>query len=144
MAMGLAFVYWLARIGFDNPVGPPMKAAALALFMINVPYVLHRALARRGTTHPWPASYSFIWIVTATLVISLGRLVPLTGLNPFPFLAGAGGIAFLVALAGYWRSNSLLPTPSYAPLLRREQQRAADGATRWLRTRAKTWAGEAR
>jgi hypothetical protein len=52
--------------------------------------------------------------------------------------------AFLVALAGYWRSNSLLPTPSYAPLLRREQQRAADGATRWLRTRAQTWAADAR
>jgi Ser/Thr protein kinase RdoA (MazF antagonist) len=52
--------------------------------------------------------------------------------------------AFLVALAGYWRSNSLLPGPSYAPLLRREQQLAADGATRWLRTRAESWAGEAR
>jgi hypothetical protein len=51
--------------------------------------------------------------------------------------------AFLVALAGYWRSNSLLPAPSYAPLLRREQQLAADGATRWLRARAKGWADEA-
>jgi aminoglycoside phosphotransferase len=51
--------------------------------------------------------------------------------------------AFLVALAGYWRSNSLLPAPSYAPLLRREQQLAADGAIRWLRTRAKAWTGEA-
>jgi hypothetical protein len=47
--------------------------------------------------------------------------------------------AFLIALAGYWRTNSLLPVPSYAPLLRREQQRAADGAIRWLRTRASSW-----
>jgi hypothetical protein len=43
--------------------------------------------------------------------------------------------AFLVALAGYWRSCSLLPAPSYAPMLRGEQQLAADGATRWLRKR---------
>jgi hypothetical protein len=50
--------------------------------------------------------------------------------------------AFLVALAGYWRSNSLLPAPSYAPLLRLEQQLAANGATRWLRTRAGSWAEE--
>ena len=43
--------------------------------------------------------------------------------------------AFLAALAGYWRINSLLPPPSYAPQLRTEQRLAADGAVRWLRTR---------
>ncbi|MGK5113657.1 hypothetical protein [Geodermatophilus sp. CPCC 205506] len=43
--------------------------------------------------------------------------------------------AFLVALAGYWRSNSLRPAPYYAPSLRMEQRLAADGAMRWLRTR---------
>jgi hypothetical protein len=43
--------------------------------------------------------------------------------------------AFLVALAGYWRTSSLLPPLAYAPLLRREQQLAADGAIRWLRAR---------
>ncbi|MEX5717786.1 hypothetical protein [Geodermatophilus maliterrae] len=47
--------------------------------------------------------------------------------------------AFLTALAGYWRAGSLLPAPSYAPLLRREQQLAADGAVRWLRARASGW-----
>ena len=47
--------------------------------------------------------------------------------------------AFLVALAGYWRTNSLLPAPSYAPALREEQRLAADGATRWLRARAVRW-----
>jgi hypothetical protein len=44
--------------------------------------------------------------------------------------------AFLAALAGYWRSNSLLRAPSYAPLLRNEQQLAADGASRWLGMRS--------
>lgn len=44
--------------------------------------------------------------------------------------------AFLVALAGYWRSNSLLPAPPYAPLLRNEQRLAADGAIRWLGRRS--------
>jgi hypothetical protein len=43
--------------------------------------------------------------------------------------------AFLAAVAGYWRSNSLQAPPSYAPLLRDEQQRAAEGASRWLRAR---------
>ena len=47
--------------------------------------------------------------------------------------------AFLIALAGYWRTNSLLPVPSYAPLLRREQQLAADGAIHWLQERASDW-----
>ncbi|SDC88840.1 hypothetical protein SAMN05660690_2782 [Geodermatophilus telluris] len=47
--------------------------------------------------------------------------------------------AVLVALAGYWRAGSLLPPPPYAPGLREEQRRAADGATRWLRTRAADW-----
>jgi aminoglycoside phosphotransferase len=50
--------------------------------------------------------------------------------------------AFLVALAGYWRTNSLLPVPSYAPQLRMEQQLAADGAIRWLRARASSWSSE--
>ncbi|PRY48529.1 hypothetical protein LY71_109166 [Geodermatophilus tzadiensis] len=47
--------------------------------------------------------------------------------------------AVLVALAGYWRAGSLLPAPPYAPGLREEQRLAAEGATRWLRTRAASW-----
>jgi len=96
MAIALAAVYWFARRGFDNPVAPVAGAAALALFTFNAPYVVRAALRRSGRAYGWAISYSFLWLAALGITALIGRLVPVTGVNPFPIVAVAGVFMFAV------------------------------------------------
>jgi len=118
VSAGLAGVYWVMRVGFDDPVMPLAKSVALGLFVYTFPAVASGELIRRrpesGATENWWRSYPFFWLVALGLTAILGRLVPVTGINPFPVIAALGVIAYLVVLfrwlqgAWVWRSLAII------------------------------------
>jgi len=119
VAIGIAAVYWVMRVGFDNPVAPVAKSLLLALFMFTFPAVASGTLFRRDSdpgppTVTWWRSYPFLWLAGLALTGILGRLVPATGINAFPLLAIAGVLAFAVVFfrwlrgASIWRSLAIV------------------------------------
>ncbi len=119
VAIGIAAVYWMMRVGFDNPVTPVAKSVFLALFIFVFPAVASGALFRRDSdpdppTLTWWRSYPFLWLAGLALTGTLGRLVPATGFNAFPLLAIVGVLAFAVVFsrwvqgASIWRSLAIV------------------------------------
>ncbi|MEP6905432.1 MAG: hypothetical protein ABI875_05070, partial [Gemmatimonadales bacterium] len=118
VSAGLAAVYWMMRLGFDDPVMPLAKAVALALFVYTFPAVASGELIRRraesGATESWWRSYPFLWLVALGLTAIVGRLVPVMGINPFPVVAALGVVAYAVVLfrwlqgASAWRSLAII------------------------------------
>src|SRR5438874_6708893 len=94
LSVGIATIYWIMRIGFDNPLAFPARAVGLALFLHSFPLVSSNAIARlrrdTASNQPrisWWWSYPFLWILAFLVVAILGRLVPLFGVSAFPLLA---------------------------------------------------------
>lgn len=102
LSIGIASVYWLLRAGFDNPIGLPARAVALALFLHTFPLCAVIAISRfRGgqseyPTTSWWSSYAFLWILGFLLAALLGRVVPIIGFSAFPLLAVVGVASFVV------------------------------------------------
>ncbi|HVF39110.1 MAG TPA: hypothetical protein VM939_04355, partial [Gemmatimonadaceae bacterium] len=114
MGIGIAMVYWVSRIGFENPVSPVVNSAALALFLFNAPYAFQGLLARLGRSGGWITSYSFIWLATLALTAIAGRLVPILGVNPSPVIRFVGVAVFTIvflqwAIRGRTFSSLLVP-----------------------------------
>lgn len=103
--MGLAAIYWLARIGFDNPPWPVLRAVGLALLLINTPYALRLLIRRRTLEYGWAVSYSFLWLMTLAVTAAIGRAVPLIGFSPFIPLAAVGFVAFFILLVDWVRHS---------------------------------------
>ena len=72
--MGLGFIYWALRMGFENPVTPVVASIGLALLFINIPVIAFDALKRREGAHQWLRSYSFLWLVTFSAIALAGRV----------------------------------------------------------------------
>ncbi|HEX2723482.1 MAG TPA: hypothetical protein VHM24_11220 [Gemmatimonadaceae bacterium] len=105
MAMGLAAIYWLARIGFDNPPWPVVRAAGLALLLINSPYAVRMLIRRRTLEYGWGTSYSFLWLLTIALAGAVGWAVPLIGFSPFIPLALLAVVGFLILFVDWARHS---------------------------------------
>jgi len=114
LGLGIGAVYWLMRVGFDNPVSPVAKSISLGLFLFTFPAVASGELIHRrfesGAIAGWWRSYPFLWLVGLGLTAILGRLVPVLGINPFPAIAVVGVLAYGVVVfrwlggASVWRS----------------------------------------
>jgi hypothetical protein len=113
ISIGIAKTYWLLRYGFSDPIGPPFRAASLALFIHTFPLaargtVFRRRIARDDGT--WWTSYSFLWIIALIVTAILGRLAPIVGFSAYPALGLIGVSAFVVVFvqwlrnARWWRS----------------------------------------
>jgi hypothetical protein len=102
MSAGIAAVYWLMRIGFDNPLVPVVRPVGLAVFIFTFPEVvswIHWRARRTGVVFAaWWLSYPFLWLVALGVTAILGRLVPAIGINPFPVIGFVGAVAFAVIL----------------------------------------------
>ncbi len=111
----IAAVYWVLRIGFDNPTGPILETLELALFLLAFPVVLRTALIRAiGDREPrWWASHPFLWLVTIGSTGLIGRAVPIIG-NSAVILELVGLVFFTLILVtwlyeqGLWRSLSYI------------------------------------
>jgi hypothetical protein len=108
--MGIAAVYLVMRIGFDDPVLSVVKPTALALFIFAFPTTMSGTLFRKSHKEGSPAvrwwsSYPFLWLIAVALTAALGRLASATGLNAFPLVAAVGVISFAIVFVR-WLSRA--------------------------------------
>jgi hypothetical protein len=110
VAIGLAAIYWTARIGFANPVEPVAGALAVALFIMNAPYVARMIAGRVGERYEWWQSYSFFWILSLLVAAAAGRIAAAAEVSLLAPVGIAGIIVFVVTVvdwaqrARWWRS----------------------------------------
>jgi hypothetical protein len=116
-SLGIASVYWLMRVGFENPVMPVAKSAALALFIYSFPQLFDWMLRVRrerpdeASAHHvatrWWSSFPFLWLVAIALTAALGRATEFVSLDFFPALALVGALSFLAVFVRWIRSAPL-------------------------------------
>lgn len=110
----IAFVYWVLRIGFDNPAGPVLGTLELSLFLLAFPVVVRTVLVRTlgARETPWWASHPFLWLATIGFTGLIGRSVPIIG-NPAVILEFVGAIGFAVIFATWMFEQGLVRSLSY-------------------------------
>jgi len=115
VSFGIAALYWVMRIGFEDPLVVAARPVGLALFISSFPFIASRGIwalgaKEQGAVPPWWGSYAFLWLLGLVLTAILGRLVPALGFSPLPLLTVVGVVSFLVIFAGWitkaplWRS----------------------------------------
>lgn len=69
----LAAIYWVSRIGFENPAAPVLEALGLSLFLFAAPLWITRWI-RRDESADWWASQSLLGIGCIVLTVLAGIL----------------------------------------------------------------------
>ena len=105
IAVMLAAIYWISRIGFANPVLPVVSTLGLSLFIIASPLWINRALERQGRT-AWWTSHAVITIACITLTALFGVLADATGFSAIWLFAGAGLALGILTFARWLRRGS--------------------------------------
>jgi hypothetical protein len=108
VAVGIAAVFRVMRIGFDNPAAPAVKPVLLALFIFTFPAVASGRLFRRDSdpgppAELWWQSYPFLWLAGIALTGLMGRLAAATGINSFPVIAIVGTLAYVAVFLRWLR-----------------------------------------
>ena len=104
VAVGIATVYWAARIGFRNPTGPLLRSIGLAFFILAVPTTIRIVRDQDGK---WTDSHGFISLSVLVFAALAGLATPWIGFNPFLLFGLAGTAAFLFLLARWLRDSSI-------------------------------------
>jgi hypothetical protein len=89
VAVVLAKIYWISRIGFDNPIGPVLEALGIALFLIAAPLVITRSIRGNGRSGWW-TSQSFVMLMCIAVTTIAGIVAGRTGVSIAPAMAAAG------------------------------------------------------
>ena len=106
IAVMLATIYWMSRIGFANPLLPVVSTLGLSLFLIASPVWINRALARQGRT-AWWTSHSVIAIACIALTALFGILADVTGFSAIWLFAGAGIALGILSFARWFCRGSV-------------------------------------
>lgn len=110
VSIGIAAVYWVMRIGFDDPILPVVKPVALALFIFAFPTAVNAAAARnrshKGSDVRWWSSYPFLWLMALCLTAAMGRLESAVGLNAFLLIAAIGVLSYAVVFVRWLPRSS--------------------------------------
>ena len=116
-SLGLASVYWLMRLGFENPLLPIARSVALALFIYSSPQLFDWILRVRRTrldeasgsqiVTKWWSSFPFLWLAAIALTAALGRAAEFVSVDFFPVLAVVGAVSFLAVFVRWVRSAPL-------------------------------------
>jgi hypothetical protein len=80
MAVVLAAVYWISRVGFDNPAPPVLAALGLSLFLIATPLWLARIMRRVSST-AWWTSLPVVSLLCIALTVGAGIVSGRTGVS---------------------------------------------------------------
>lgn len=107
-AAGIATVYWIARIGFDNPVLPVAKALALSIFLTTAPLLVRLLLRLNRRPYRWYTSYSALWLAALAATAFLGAAFTVGGAYAFYVLAASALIGLIVSVSRFLRSRSRL------------------------------------
>ena len=106
MAIVLAAVYWVSRIGFANPVLPVLETLGLSLFLLAAPLWLVRVVG--AARQVWWTSQPAISIACIIVTIAAGMIAGQTGLSAAPLLALAGFALSLLSVVRWARGTSSL------------------------------------
>ena len=100
IAIVLAAVYWISRIGFANPLAPVIKALGVSLFLIAAPLAIARRFQRASEVSWWmsQSSVALVCIAIVTLAGILARAVRLE----IVMLFVVAGIVLTVWTIGRW------------------------------------------
>jgi hypothetical protein len=100
VAIGLAKLYWISRVGFANPMMPVFVTLGLALFVISVPSIVAVFIdsdeLHKGSR--WWRSAPFLSIGCIVLTAIAGLIVYPSGVNLGVLIAALGTIAFLLVV----------------------------------------------
>lgn len=106
VAVMLATIYWVSRIGFANPVLPVLSTLGLSLFLIASPLWIGRALERQGRREWW-SSHAVIAIACIALTALFGILADVSGYSVIWLFAGAGIALGILTITRWFRRASL-------------------------------------
>ena len=85
MATVLAAVYWISRVGFENPASPVLGALGLSLFLIATPLWLTRII-RRTSSPAWWTAQPVVTLLCLALTVGAGIVSGRSGVSAaFPF-----------------------------------------------------------
>jgi hypothetical protein len=96
----IATLYYIGRLGFDNPIRPVVATLGLSLFITVTPFIAWR-LSVRGhyeEPEPWWRTHAVLMIAALTITALAGQVVPATGMNLVAVLAAIGFGSALTAL----------------------------------------------
>jgi hypothetical protein len=110
-AVVIAALYYIGRIGFDNPSSPILITLGLSLFVGVAPFVAWWFLPRGHyeEAEPWWTSQAFITLIALSVSANFGRLVPALGINLGWVLAAVGYLCGLAALV-IWIRKARIPS----------------------------------
>src|SRR3989442_114957 len=86
MSLTLAVIYWLARVGFENPVKPVLEVLSISFFLLFSPYI-YRVIVRvlhLKTNESWLTSDPLILTVALALLLLASILAEALRVNFFP------------------------------------------------------------
>ncbi len=111
VSLTLAGIYLAARIGFENPIGPVLKALTLSLFVLTFPEMARIGLAAAGIApdSAWYCSHPaliLIGLLLAALAGLASAFLPLSLFYPVFMVLGVVGMA--VVLYRWLRADGLL------------------------------------
>lgn len=109
MSTTIAALYYLGRVGFDNPLQPILVTLGLSLFVAVTPFVVWR-LAARGhyaEHEPWWRTQPALTLAALAFTALAGMLVSPSGWNAAGVLSVAGFGSAAVATAIWMRRGGI-------------------------------------
>ena len=106
LAVVLAKIYWISRIGFDNPIGPVVEALGVALFLVAAPLVITR-LIRGSERSGWWTSQSLVMLMCIIVTLVAGIVAGRTGISVVPAIATVGAASALWTLIRWLRRDTV-------------------------------------
>lgn len=103
MATVLAVVYWISRVGFENPVLPVLETLGLSLFLLAAPLWI-TGFVHRWYKIVWWTSQPVITLACIALTIGAGSVAGRTGVSAAPAFAVIGIALAQLTLVG-WLSD---------------------------------------
>ena len=109
MSTTIAALYYLGRVGFENPLQPILTTLGVSLFVSVTPFVVWRLVTRRryAEQEPWWRTQPALTIAAIALAALAGMLVSPSGWNAAPLLSVAGFVSALVATIIWMRRGRI-------------------------------------
>lgn len=107
----LGAIYFMSRIGFENPMAPVLEAVGLAMFVSAAPLWLMRLLVRRGVgVGEWWSSQPALTLMCIMTMAALGLLAQATSVALAPVLGVPGAVLALWTVVNWLRRGRVVAT----------------------------------
>jgi hypothetical protein len=97
LSIGLAFIYWLGRTGFTNPIRPVAVTLGLALFVICVPTAISVFTRNKNEV----GEQSSIWRSVSLLALGCFAVTAIAGMLVYPTRINVGIPILVLGILGF-------------------------------------------